>query len=315
MMKSIFVFLIIAFSNISVIFSQHYQEINQQKIPEINGHKFLSTNQLRSPFIATSLQSNVGFGITSVIQIPGIDIGDQTVFGFQGRIFYVDFNLEYQQKFNTWLSLFLNIKMAGRVGSDVSTMIADGVNTVSGGDIGWLIKIKETEKLYLSGLIKANNITGSFINVGEYLEEVLDGNPYPSLSKKTPASSVGIGIRGAYAFNATYGLQINCEAFHGESLNRGTTDNFYRMSLLGDLDFYHKHNIPIALALGYSLSSTPEIAMDNSGLSSLYELKIGYSGSNDFELGMQYTFYEVDLKTIESTTSINKLMLGLKFYF
>ena len=314
-MKQFILFLIVVLLGFNSTIAQNKARIIEQKTPAINGHKFLSTNQLRSPIISTNLETNVGFGTTSVIKIPGIDIGDQNVFSFQGRIFYVDFNLEYQQKFTSWLSLLISIKMAGRLGSDVSTMIADGVNTVSGGNIGWLIKLKETEKFYLSGSIRASNITGSFINVGEYLQDVLSGNPYPSLSKKTPASTVGVGIRGAYAFNPIYGLQFNTEVFHGESLHRETTGTYYKFSLLGDVDFNESHDVPIALALGYSLSSTPEVSMDNNGFSSLYEGKIGYSGSSDFELGAQFTFYKIDLTTVESTTAISKIMLGLKFYF
>lgn len=239
----------------------------EHKIPAINQHKFLSNSHLRSAFVATSLQSDIGFGTTSLIKIPGIEIGNQELFSFQGKIFYMDFNLQYQQKFTSWLALYMSVKLTGRIGSDLSTIVADGLNTVSGGDIGWLIKIKETDKLYLSGTIKANNIVGSFVNVADYLEDVIDGEPYPSLTKKTPASSVGIGLRSAYAFNPIYGLQVDLNAIHGESLQRGASDTYYSFSILGDMDLNNLNNTPIAFAIGYSLSSTPEISMNNRGFS------------------------------------------------
>ncbi|WP_152287101.1 hypothetical protein [Flavicella marina] len=294
--------------------AQEKSETIRNRIPMLNGHRFATTTQLKSPFIATSLSTDVGFGSTSLITIPGVEIGDRELFRFQGKIFYVDFNAQYQQKFNSWLSLFLSVKLAGRLGSDMSTIVADGINSVSGGDIGWLIKLKETEKFILSGSIKATALTGNFINVAEYLQDVIEGEPYPTLSKKVPSTSVGIGLRAAYAFNPSYGLQANFHISQGESLQRGTIDNYVTMGILGDVNLNIKYEVPISLALGYSLTSTPEVSMDNRGYSSLYTGKIDYTGSNDYELGLQFTFYDVQLKSVEANTSISKVMLGLKFY-
>ena len=288
---------------------------SNQRIPELNGHKFLSTSQMKSAFISTNLQTDIGYGSTSLIKIPGFDYNGVNLFSFQGKIFYVDFKLQYQQQFTDWLGLFMSIKLSSRIGSDLSTIIADGVNTVSGGDIGWIIKIKETDKFTLSTTFKANNITGNFIDVTKYLEDLIDGEPYPSVSKKIPATSVGLGVRGAYAFSNIYGLQFNFDAMHGESLQRGTTDTYYSFGILGDVDLNEKYNTPIALALGYSISSTPEISMNNRGFSNIYLGKIAYSGSDDYELGLQFSTYKVNLKSVESNTRISKAMLGIKFYF
>lgn len=316
MMKIKLLLIVIFCSCFSSIFAQNEIDKSHQRIPELFGHKFLTTSQLKSPFISTNLLTDIGVGSTSLIKIPGITLEDgRELFSFQGKIIYADFNLQYQQQFTNWLSLFVSIKMAGRIGSDLSTIVADGVNTVSGGDIGWLIKIKETEKFYLSGSIKANNLIGSFIDVTEYIEDIIDGDPYLRLSKKIPATSLGIGLRGAYALNPSYGLQFNAEAIHGESLQRGATDTYYSLGILGDVDLNEEHDTPIALAIGYSITSTPEVSMNNRGFSSQYIGKIGYSGSDDYELGLQYTFYKVNLKSVESTTAISKIMLGLKFYF
>jgi hypothetical protein len=314
-MKFKLLLIVILSLSLNSVTAQNESENSHKKIPELNRNKFLSTSQLKSAFISTNLQTDIGVGSNSLIKIPGITIGDHELFSFQGKIFYMDFNLQYQQEFTSWLSLYMSMKLTGRVGSDLSTIIADGINTISGGDIGWLIKIKETEKLYLSGTIKANSLVGSFINVADYFEDVINDIPYPSLSKKTPATSVGIGLRGAYAFNPSYGLQFDVNAIHGESLQRGATDTYYSFGVLGDVDFKETSNTPIALALGYSLTSTPEVSMNDRGFSSLYLGKIGYSGSDDYELGLQYTFYTVNLKSVDSNTSISKIMLGLKFYF
>lgn len=45
-------------------------------------------------------------------------------------------NVEYRQRFNQWLSLYFTLSMAGRLGTDISTILANGISTVKGGNIG-----------------------------------------------------------------------------------------------------------------------------------------------------------------------------------
>jgi hypothetical protein len=139
-MKFKLLLIVILSLSLNSVTAQNESENSHKKIPELNGHKFLSTSQLKSAFISTNLQTDIGVGSTSLIKIPGITIGDHELFSFQGKIFYMDLNLQYQQEFTSWLSLYMSMKLTGRVGSDLSTIIADGINTISGGDIGWLIK-------------------------------------------------------------------------------------------------------------------------------------------------------------------------------
>lgn len=284
-------------------------------VPSLNGHSFLTTSYLRSSFIITNLKTDLGFGLTSKLNIPGIMIGDLEILGFEGSILFVDINVEYQQRVTDWLAFYATFKMAGRLGTDMSTILADGVNTLVGGDIGWLIRIKETQKFNFSGTIFVNNITGSFINVSDYFQEVIDGVPYPSVIKKVPALSLGMGFRGAYAFNPTFGLQFQAGVAYGESLERGNSRAYFSGGILGDMDFNPKHNVPIGIAIGYSNSSAPEIVMNNGGVANLFTGKVGYTGSDEFELGVQFTYYNVEIKSVESKPFVTKLLLTLTFYF
>lgn len=286
-----------------------------RKIPSLNGHSFLSTSYLGSSFVTTSLQADLGVGSTSWLKIPGIMIDDYEILSFEGKILFFDMNVQYQQRFTPWLAMYMSFKMSGRLGTDMSTIMADGVNTLTGGNIGWLIRIKHTNKFNLSGTVYLNNITGNFINVTEYFEEIINNDPYPSVVKKVPAMSVGAGVRGAYAFNSIFGLQFQLDYAYGESLERTKTKGYFSGGFLGDVDFMPKHKVPIGLALGYALSSSPEIVMNDGGVSNLFLCKIGYTGSNDFELGVQFTYYNTHLKSIDEKPFISKAMLTLKFYF
>lgn len=288
---------------------------SEQLVPSLNGHTFLTTSYLRSSFITTNLQADLGFGLTSKLVLPGIMIGDLEILGFEGSIFFVDVNVAYQQRVTDWLAFYATFKLAGRLGTDMSTIVADGVNTLAGGNIGWLVRIHETEKFNLSGSISIVNITGSFINVSDYFQQVIDEVPYPSVIKKVPAMSIGLGLRGAYAFNPTYGIQFQARVAYGESLERGSTTAYFSGGILGDMNFMPKHNVPIGLALGYSNSSAPEVIMNNGGVANIFTGKVGYTGSDEFELGVQFTYYNVEIKSVESKPFVTKLLLTLKFYF
>ncbi len=314
-MKKIMYVLAIVLISSTVGNAQSDDASNEQLVPSLNGHTFLTFSYLRSSFVTTNLQADMGFGSTSNLAIPGIIIGDHEILEFEGSILFVDLNVQYQQRFTDWLSLYMTFKMAGRLGTDMSTILADGVNTLTGGDIGWLIRIKETEKINLSGTISVYNITGNFINVADYLQEILDDAPYPSVIKKVPALSLAVGLRGAYAFNPTFGLQFQLEMAYGESLERGNTKVFFAGAIMGDIDFNPKSNVPIGLALGYTRSSAPVIVMNNSGAANIITGKIGYTGSDEFELGVQFSYYNVEIKSVESKPFINKILLSLKFYF
>ncbi len=314
MLKRIYLLIIMVLCA-GLVTAQSTDLSREQKAPSLNGHKFLTSTYLKSSFISTSFMAHVGFGTTSVLEVPGIQIGDYEIFDFQGQILFFDLDVQYQQRFTPWLAMYLSVKAAGRVGSDVSTILVDGVNTLSGGDIGWLINIVQTEKFNLAGTVSLSNLTGSFINISGYMEELIDNEPYPTVSKVVPALIARVGLRGAYAFNPSYGLQLNLDYGYGESFERDNSKSFFMFGIMGDLDFNPKRNVPLGLGLGYTLSSAPEIVMNEGGSSNLFVGRIAYTGSEDFELGLQLTYYDLELSRVEERSFITKVMLSFTFYF
>lgn len=295
--------------------SQTSTSSSEKKVPVLYGHTFPSMGQFRSSFINTSLDANLGFGLTSPFSIPGFEIGEYTIGAFEGQILFFNMSVQYQQRFTPWLSLFISTETAGRVGTEMTTIMVDGVNTITGGSIGWLVRIMHKEKFNLASSIYLNNVTGNVINVSQYFEDLINNVPDPSVVKKIPTMNLGLGIQGAYAFNPTFGLQFQADMAYGESFERSESKAYFSGGLIGDVDFMPKHEVPINLALGYQLTSTPAIIMSEGGATSIITGKLGYSGSDDFELGAQFTYYNASLQTVEDKPTITTIMLMLKFYF
>lgn len=285
------------------------------KIPTLYDHSFLSMGNYSTSFIFTSLQANLGFGSTSTITVPGISIGDNELLSFQGKIMFFDMNVRYQQRFTPWLALYISFGMGGRVGTSMSTILVDGVNTLSGGSIGWRIRIMKSQRFNLSTSIRLVNLTGNFINVSEYFDDLINNVPNPTVYKTVPSLTIGAGLAGAYAFSPTFGLQFHGEYAFGESFVRETNRGYMSVGVMGDVNFRHAHDVPIGIGLGYSLTSEPEVVMSEGGVSNLFSAKVGYTGSDDFELGLQYNYYNTDVKSVDETLYVATIGLSLKFYF
>ena len=125
----------------------------------------------------------------------------------------------------------------------------------------------------------------------------------------------GLGLHGAFAFNDMFGLQASAQMQYGESFTREMNQDYYNFGIVGDVDFMPRQNAPVGLALGYTLTSSPQIVMTKDGYANIFMWKIAYTGSNDFELGIQYTFYKIEIEEQENDPSVNSAMFLLKFYF
>ncbi len=72
----------------NIVRSQAVSSIPEKKVPSLNGHTFSSSNHFGSSFITTSLQAELGFGLTSALKIPGIVIDDYEILSFEGQILF-----------------------------------------------------------------------------------------------------------------------------------------------------------------------------------------------------------------------------------
>jgi hypothetical protein len=228
---------------------------------------------------------------------------------------FTDAVVGYEQRFTPWLSLYFNTKMLGRFGTNAFTLLYDGINTIYGGDIGWHIRLMQTERFILSSSIFVENLEGSFINVKQFVDDVVNDVPYAAIIKDTPALRSGLSLESAYAFNATWGLQGEVTVNYGESFVRDKSKVTVFGGLFGDVDLYPKHHFPMGFGLGYMLGSRPELSMGSNGVLSMFVAKFSYTGSSDFDLGLEYITYKVKLNDRLDNTLISRMTLILRFYF
>jgi hypothetical protein len=303
-----------------VLFAYGLTGQTQEETPAIkrevlNGHTFQQLSYFRTSFTSTHLNANIGFGSTPTLKISTIEIDSIKLFEFEGQVVFVDVAVRYQQRFTPWLSMYLQGNMAGRLGTDMSTILADGINTLTGFEIGWLIRFYQSQKLNLSANVHVANANANFINVSKYFEDLLEGVPNPALTRKIPAMAIDVGVIGGWAINQAWGLQFFGDVAFGESFQRGRNQVYYNTGIQGEIDFNPDYRVPVGLAVGYVATNNPESISSESGFSSIFMGKIGYSGSEEFELGVQFSYFDVSLRSVEQKVFVFKTMLMLKFFF
>lgn len=313
-MKRILLLILIA-GIVTAMHAQDSSAVNSSKKNLLNSHVFPSFSNFNSPFITTALNINVGGGSTSLITIPPIDIGDVQTPEVNGYIMFTGGDVGYEQRFTPWLSLYFNVKMLGRFGTDAFSLLYDGINTISGGDIGWRIRVLQSKKFILSTSFFVNNLSGNFINIKKFVNDIIENEPNPAIINNTPLLQVGLSATYAYAFNETWGLQGETKIAYGETFEWDIEHITFTGSLFGDIDFYPKHHFPLGIGLGYMLSSAPELTMGSEGFYNLALFKLSYTGSTDYDLGIEYMTYKLNIGNRIDNPFISIVSLALKFYF
>ncbi len=296
-------------------FSQDPGKYDGYKKIVLNGHVFPTIMGMRSPFVATSFKADMSAGETSVITIPSFHFDSITTNPVEGSIVFADFIISYEQRFRPWISMYLGYGLAGRYGTDVFSLLYDGINTIDGGEIGWHLRVLNHKKLMLSTRIYVKRLDGSFVSVSGFIEDLVNNVPDPAVIKYVPALGLGNSWEAAFAFNPTWGIQGSLDMMYGESFVRGKTNIIYSLNAAGDMDLYPKYNVPLGFAAGYNLAGNPEVMMDSDGHSSLFFFNLNYTGSPDFELGLQTTFYRFKLSRDDNSSSVVKATFNFRFYF
>ncbi len=308
---TIFIQIVIVFIT---VFHLSAQENTRHKFT-LNGHEFLSTTAVESANIETVLFSKLSMGTTGNLVSRGIIIGDREILSFTGSLIYAGGTVSYKQKVNDWFALYLKIKYLGRLGTQFPTLLAEGVNTVGGTEIGWLFKLHEGEKGYLSGTVFTTRYSVTVLNLVEYIEEILNGTPGAKVALKVPVSMLGARMNYAYALNKTWGAQFDGALGYGEELHSNKKSAMLDIGLFVEANLYPDKKIPLGFGIGYNLSSMPETALEEKRLADVFYLNASYTKASDFEISLEIQYFTVPLSNYATTPRVFSPGLIMRFNF
>jgi hypothetical protein len=286
-----------------------------ERRPSVGEHVFTPVTYSRLPFTNTYFSTFMGFGQTTDLihklnLIEGVDLR-----GLRGELTFLDFGFYYQQRVRDWLGAYVNINVSARVGTELQSILSQGINTINSFNIGWHIKLVEREKIAISTFAELQNFQGSFISVTVFLRDILAGVPNPSISENIPVLSGGSGFRFAYGINDLIGLKLSTDLVYGESFERGENKFTYTAGGGIDFDFFPRYDVPLGLVLNYSISTHASLVVTTDKNAQIFHGKIAYTGGQDFSLGIEYFYQKIPLPNIEEIPTVNAIALAARYYF
>jgi hypothetical protein len=285
------------------------------KRPSVGDHIFTPVTHSKLPFTNTYFYTMIGYGQTtdlvhSLEWIPGVNLR-----GLQGEVTFLDLGFAYQQRVRDWLAAYVTFSVSARVGTELQSILTQGINTLTSFDIGWHIKLLDRDKIALSATFELENNEGSFINVLGFVQDVINNQPNPSLSENIPLLAAGTGLRFAYGMNDLIGFKVSSDFAYGESYTRGENSFTYRYGAGVDLDFNPRYSIPVGVVLFYSISSMPDLVAIKDEAAQMVRLKIAYTKAFDFNLGLEYSYMKMPFLNQERPPTVQSFSLVARYYF
>jgi hypothetical protein len=302
--------ILLVFSGINIT----AQDETPKKIT-IGDHIFTPITYSPLPSTNTYINTLAGFGRT-INLFHSITLNeDLGVIGLSGEVTFVDVYFSYQQRIRDWLAAYIRLGMSARLGTEFQSILVQGFNTITNFKIGWQIKILEQDKFAFSATAELQNNAGSFINVLGFVNDIINDNPDPKIKESVPVLTVGSGLRFAYGFNDFIGISAITDFAYGETYIRGENGLSFTAGVGVDLDFYPKYSVPLGLIIHYNITSQPEFVYVDGSSAHIWKVKLAYTKSHDYSLGLEYALMKVPLRNVKNDPIVYLFALASRFYF
>jgi len=285
------------------------------KRPKLGGHAFMPNNYVRDPFITTFVRNSVGIGQAMDVQIPLAVIEDDTLLGLQGDILYATLDFEYQHAIRPWLAARGEVTVLGRLGTNVGSLLASGLTAATGFEFGWLIRLFQGERTYLTGTLNLANANFTAVNIRGFVEDIVAGRS-ASLVRTTPSLRGGGGLRFAWAASPFFGVTALANLGFGESVDASPDDKAFVIAG-GTLDFdlLAVSSVPLGVLVAGRYTNFPETGDAGSTDSYGGNVRVAYNGRSDFIIGLDIGFERVDSRFLDQTLDLGTLGVNLRYYF
>ncbi len=287
--------------------------------PRLGKHLFSPLAGVQIPFVRTYTAANMGLASSQGIRLPIVDVGGQPVSASVGNLITVSASGRHEQSIKEWMSFYGEFKLVTRVGSNITSLFAQGVNSNIGFDIGWNVRILETERWSIVTGLSLRDGTFTTIDVERFVRGLIDSGYVAEGNKlldTKPVLRVLNSSRGAYSFSEAFGMYGVLTLGVEEPRTRGGDYLMTLDALIAlDVDWNHIVEVPIGTTLGLEYKENPDIAGADEGSYKNIYLRLGYTGTDAFGLGVQMMYQFVPIVGITDQVTFITAMLDMKFYF
>ncbi len=156
----------------------------------------------------------------------------------------------------------------------------------------------------------------SFINLQQFIQDVVDGVSNPSLIRSNNSVYGQAGVKAAYGINEFIGINAIFDLAYGETIQRDLDNEFFTNSGLNvDLNFYKMINTPISLSLGFLHSTYPRSNDGDVFNTNVFIAQVNYIGRTDFILSLDLFFSRELSDSVNDVIWLNSAMFSMKYLF
>jgi hypothetical protein len=285
----------------------------------LGGHEFVPSSYLRDPFVRTSLRTGLGFGMTPELVVPLVTINDTSLFGLKGSLLFALLDVEYQQRIRDWLAVRGRVKVIGRMADQTPALISQGVTLFSIFELGWLIRIEESDRFLLSGSLGVRNSSMTDVYLQRFIGGIIENGRITQANKlvqTTPALRGSAGLHGAYAMSDLVGLTFNGDLDYGESADRFSPAEWtYSLSAAVDFNLLKSTGAPAGFIFGMETRSLALGQWAGSQSALIIFGRIGYTGSREFSLGIDLGYELMSVRGMEGRQGFLSTLIDTRLYF
>jgi len=285
----------------------------------LGGHEFVTSSEVKDPFIRTFLHTGLGFGMTPELVIPLVTINDTSIVGLKGSLLYAVLDVEYQQMIRNWLAVHGRVQVIGRMADKTPALISQGVTLLSAFDLGWLFRVHKSDRFLLSGSLGIRNSSATDVYLQRFIEGIIENGeikPENRLVQTTPTLRGEVGLHGAYAISDLTGLTFGAELDYGESADRNVSGEWsYGLTAAVDFNLFHINGIPLGFVIGARTRSNSLGQITDQGTSQTFFGRIGYTGSREFSLGLDLGYELTPIRGLEKKQGFISVLVATRLYF
>ena len=291
------------------------QDNADNNVPNLNGHYFIPVSRIADPYIKSHFITNLGIAQSSEFDNFILEIDGKEIRGLKGSLIFATLDFEYQQKIKDWIAMYISYSLTARIGTELSSILTQGVSAVSSSRIGWLIKLVETEKFMLSADLEVNNHNATFISISEFIKDIIKDTVVTSISRNVPILNMTGGLRFAYGINKTFGIQGNVELGYGDSYRRGISDYIYRIGAAFDANLAYTTKVPLGFTAFFNSSATPDYVHVAGKSATITGLKISYAAGRHFNIGLELSSAVIPIPNVKNKVTSTSAVISSRYYF
>ncbi len=289
--------------------------LGQSKLPTLGDHVFVPQDAIKNPQPVSFFSMTVGLQESD--DFP-IDIGIPSLIGagqLNGEIVFADIGVKASVRLKDWISWRVSYNAVVRVGTDIPSVLVQGINSIAAYESLWQIRVLHLPKFTMATTFGFNRIDGDFVDIAGLVESIRNGDPNPSANKKVRSLTGEVGLSSAYAVNSVIGIMLEGDVEIGDHVDVQNARVFWRAAASIDFNFNERYNFPLGIAVTGHSTTLPEFVVPTRRQAFGALLRFAYTGSDVFAIGLATGNSWFPLERVDDRTTFTGFQLNGRFFF